>query len=132
MGESGPRTLCQITSFSLKSSAASSREKSTRADSSAPYALTKKRVVDTLPKRRNSMVLSVSPDTLHKIEEQMTLGHYSSADDLLADALAALAERREDVEAIRAGIEDVEAGRFRPLTEIDAEIRAKHSFNPRT
>ena len=33
-----------------------------------------------------------------------------------------------DLAAIQAGIDDVEAGRFRPFTEIDAEFRQKHNL----
>lgn len=35
---------------------------------------------------------------------------------------------KSDLEAIRAGIEDLEAGRFRPLTEVEAEIRKKYKI----
>ena len=72
----------------------------------------------------------VSPEIERRIHEQMALGQYSSPEDLLLDALAALAERRDDIAAIQAGIDDMEAGRMRPLEEVDAEIRAKHGFPP--
>jgi hypothetical protein len=38
---------------------------------------------------------------------------------------------KSDLEAIRAGIEDMEAGRFRLLSEVDVEFRAKHNIKPR-
>ena len=48
------------------------------------------------------------------------------ADALLADALARA--RAAEVEAIRVGFEDSDAGRVRPLAEIAAEKRAKYNL----
>jgi antitoxin ParD1/3/4 len=76
------------------------------------------------------MSYALSAEVERRINEQMELGHYNSPDDLLLDALEALAERRDDIEAIEAGIADMEAGRLRPIEEVDAEIRAKHGFPP--
>jgi antitoxin ParD1/3/4 len=76
------------------------------------------------------MSYALSPEVERRINEQMALGHYNSADDLLIDALAALAERRDDIAAIEDGIADMDAGRMRPLEEVDAAIRAKHGFPP--
>ncbi|HEV3416736.1 MAG TPA: type II toxin-antitoxin system ParD family antitoxin [Pirellulales bacterium] len=70
------------------------------------------------------MTYSFSPEIERQIDYQMALGKYTTADDLLRDALNALAERREDIAAVQAGLEDMEAGRVRPLTEVAAEIRA--------
>ena len=35
------------------------------------------------------------------------------------------------IEDIRQGIQDIEAGRFRPFEEVDAEIRKKFGFSPK-
>ena len=35
------------------------------------------------------------------------------------------------IEDIRQGIQDLEAGRFRPFEEVDAEIRKKFGFSPK-
>jgi len=43
----------------------------------------------------------------------------------------ALAER-EDLESIRRGIEQMEDGKGRQLSEVDAEIRQKLGFSPRS
>lgn len=74
------------------------------------------------------MSYTLSAEIERRIHEHLALGTYASTDDLLLDALSALDERLEDMAAIRAGIEDMEAGRVRPLEDVDAEIRAKHGF----
>ncbi|MGD9720400.1 MAG: type II toxin-antitoxin system ParD family antitoxin [Pirellulales bacterium] len=74
-------------------------------------------------------------DVQQLIHQQMSRGHYRSEDDLLRDALRALAQQQSAVEpdpiaveGIRRGLADVEAGRGRPLVEFDAEFRAKHNI----
>ena len=57
------------------------------------------------------------------VSEQVRLGPYGSAEEVLRDALRALAERNQDLAAIQAGIDDMEAGRLKPLSEVDADIR---------
>jgi Arc/MetJ-type ribon-helix-helix transcriptional regulator len=47
---------------------------------------------------------------------------YSSADEVLRDALAAL-QREEDLRAIQAGIDDEKAGRVTSFEEFDREFR---------
>ena len=68
------------------------------------------------------------PDVEHLVTEQMRHGAYKTPDDVLRDALQALAERNDDLAAIRAGVDDMEAGRLRPLAEVDAEIRKNLGF----
>jgi predicted transcriptional regulator len=50
---------------------------------------------------------------------------------VLRNALEALQQRDEDLAAITAGIADMEAGRYRPFAEIDAEFRQRHNI-PKT
>lgn len=76
------------------------------------------------------MSYRVPPDVERLVSEQMRQGSYESEDDVLRDALHALAEKNEDLAAIRAGIEDMEAGRMKPLRDVDAEIRRNLGFNP--
>jgi len=59
----------------------------------------------------------------------MAAGDYASQDDLLRDALAALAERKGDLASIQAGISDMETGRARPLEEVSDAIRRKHGWS---
>ncbi len=48
--------------------------------------------------------------------------------EMLPGKLAASKQELDDLASIRAGIADMEAGRFRPFAEIDAEFRAKHGI----
>ena len=72
------------------------------------------------------------PDVEQRIRQQMTEGHYESEDDLLRDALDALASRNADLAAIHAGVDDMEAGRMRPLTDVANDIRQKHGWTSET
>ncbi|MEX0977970.1 MAG: type II toxin-antitoxin system ParD family antitoxin [Pirellulales bacterium] len=76
------------------------------------------------------MSYRVPPDVEQLVSEQMRQGSYASEDDVLRDALNALAERNADLAAIRAGTEDMEAGRTKPLRDVDAEIRRNLGFPP--
>ncbi len=70
------------------------------------------------------MTYQLPPDIDQRIQSQIALGIYENPADVLNDALDALEQRRiADLEAIRAGIEDEKAGRVRPLTEVDRELR---------
>ena len=62
------------------------------------------------------------------VKNQMALGGYASEDDLLRDALLALAERREVLADIRDGLKELDAAGGRPLAEVDAELRRKHGI----
>jgi antitoxin ParD1/3/4 len=69
-------------------------------------------------------------DLEQKIADYLGSGQYASMEEVLREAFAALDRQEADLAAIRAGLEDVEAGRYRPLEEIDAEIRKKYNFQP--
>jgi Arc/MetJ-type ribon-helix-helix transcriptional regulator len=77
------------------------------------------------------MAHQFSSDVDRLIRERMVAGGYRSEDDLLRDALAALAERADDLAAIEAGIDDLNAGRTIPLAAVDAKIRTDLGFSPR-
>ncbi len=68
------------------------------------------------------------PDVEQRIRDQIALGNYTNEDDVLRDALEALAFRNADLAAIRAGVEDMEAGRMRPIGEVAEDIRRKHGW----
>lgn len=59
------------------------------------------------------------------VRQQMASGKYVSENELLARALRLLAEYDETVTDLRAGLEDENAGRLRPLRDVDAELRQK-------
>ena len=77
------------------------------------------------------MAYQFPPDLDRLIRDRMAAGGYRSEDDVLRAALDALAERSEDNAAIRAGVEDMNAGRTKPLADVDAAIRHELGFSPR-
>ncbi len=68
------------------------------------------------------------PDVEQRIRDQIALGNYANEDEVLRDALEALDARNADLAAIRAGVEDMEAGRMRPIAQVADEIRRKHGW----
>lgn len=68
------------------------------------------------------------PEVDSLVRSQMATGRYATEDELLKDALLTLSEREETLGDIRAGIEDMEAGRIRPLDDVADDIRRKHGF----
>jgi len=69
------------------------------------------------------------PNIDRLVKEQMASGAYESEDDVLADALRALAARNADLSAVNDAIQDMEAGDSgRPLIEVANEIREKHGW----
>jgi predicted transcriptional regulator len=75
-----------------------------------------------------SMAYAFPPDLRQLIHEQLATGQYVSEDDVLRDALTALKWRSAEIAAIAEGIEDMEAGRYRSVDEVDADLRRKHNF----
>ena len=69
------------------------------------------------------------PDVQEQLRQRVASGRYASEADVLRDALAALEWRDQELAAIQAGIEDMEAGRIRPFSEADAEIREHFGFS---
>jgi putative addiction module CopG family antidote len=72
------------------------------------------------------MSADLSPDIWKEIERQVATGVFASPDEVLREALAALREREQEVLAIQEGIEDMEAGRVRPLRDFDREFRHRN------
>ncbi len=71
------------------------------------------------------MSYTLPADLTRTIEALIATGKYASHDEVLRNALDALRQRDEDLAAIEAGIADMEAGRYRPFAEIDAEFRKR-------
>ncbi len=75
------------------------------------------------------MAYQFPPDVQQLIRAGMAFGNYATEDDVLREALHALIQRNEDFHAIKAGIADMNAGRMRPIREVDAEIRSRLGFS---
>ncbi len=72
------------------------------------------------------------PDVGQRIHTQLERGCFQTEDDVLRAAITALERENSDLVAIQQGIADIDAGRFRPFTQIDAEFRRTHNLAERT
>ena len=66
-------------------------------------------------------------DLDQQVKHYLASGHYQTEEDVLRDALRALADERAVLDDIRQGMKDLETGRGRSLEAIDADIRMKHN-----
>ena len=57
------------------------------------------------------------------VQEELASGAYKSEDDVLIEALQALRDRDATIAGIREGVADLDAGRVRPLDDVDAQRR---------
>ena len=73
------------------------------------------------------MNLQVPADIEASVRAFVTSGQFASEEEVLRNALAALKHQR-NVAMIKQGVADLEAGRYRPFDEIDAEIRQRFGF----
>ena len=62
------------------------------------------------------------------VREELATGVYNSEDDVLVEAMQALRDRDETIAGIREGLSDLDAGRVRLLSDVDAELRTKHGI----
>jgi Arc/MetJ-type ribon-helix-helix transcriptional regulator len=67
-------------------------------------------------------------DVSQLVRTQLAQGGYASEDDVLRDALRALAQQQEVFSDIRAGLAELDAGGGRPLEEVDSELRRKYGI----
>lgn len=63
-----------------------------------------------------------------QIDRLIESGSFSSSNDVLRAALAALDRQQDDVAAIREGIADLNAGRCLSFEVFDAEMRREYDF----
>jgi putative addiction module CopG family antidote len=78
------------------------------------------------------MSVDLSPDVWNEIQRQLASGSYTSPDEVLRDALAALRSRDDEVVAIQEAIDEMEAGRGRPFREFDREFRERNGLPTRS
>lgn len=77
-------------------------------------------------KRIAEAVGNADPATVNMLLERV------SQDKELLVGLASEEVSHVDVEAVKEGIADYRAGRTRPFSEVDAEIREQFGFKPRS
>jgi Arc/MetJ-type ribon-helix-helix transcriptional regulator len=65
---------------------------------------------------------------LNEIQRQVATGAFATPDDVVREALAALRSRDDEVLAIQQGIDDMKAGRVKPLREFDREFRRRNGL----
>ena len=68
------------------------------------------------------------PDLDHQVKHYLASGQYQTEEEVLRDALQALAEEQNVRDDIRQGLEDLQAGRGRPLEDVDADLRKKYNI----
>lgn len=75
------------------------------------------------------MNLEIPADVSFDMAAFVRSGRFADEAEVLRRAMALL-RREEEIAAIQAGIDEMEAGRGRPWEEVDADIRAKLGFKP--
>jgi predicted transcriptional regulator len=73
------------------------------------------------------MSLDLPTDVSASLSHFIAFNGYKDEVEVIRDALTAL-EHRKNVEAIKEGIADMEAGRVRPWEDVKAELDAKFGF----
>lgn len=73
------------------------------------------------------MTLQLPSDLSATVEAFLAGGRYKDEFEVLREALAAL-QHRANVAAIQEGVDDMFAGRYRTLEEVDAQIREKYGL----
>jgi putative addiction module CopG family antidote len=82
------------------------------------------------------MSVDLSPEVLSEIQRQVATGVFSTPDEVVREALAALRTRdeasrreREEVQAaLYEATEDLKAGRYRPAADVSRDIRRKFNL----
>ena len=68
----------------------------------------------------------ISPDLEHFVQQEISSGRFADRDAVIAHALRLLQhEREETIAGIRRGLEDVAAGRGRPLDVVFDDLRSE-------
>lgn len=71
----------------------------------------------------------IAPDVLRLISHELALGGYIDEQDVLRQALVALAEQRDTVAGIERGLADAAAGRVVSRDDFERDFRARHGIS---
>jgi Arc/MetJ-type ribon-helix-helix transcriptional regulator len=74
------------------------------------------------------MSLIIPADVQERVNALLGTGLYSSEEEILRAAVAALEQQNADLAAIQGGINDLENGRYRPFADFDAEFRKRNQI----
>ena len=74
------------------------------------------------------MSLIIPADVQQRMNTLLGTGRYSSGEEILRAAVAALEEQDADLTAIQGGISDMDNGRYRPFADFDAEFRKRNQI----
>ena len=74
------------------------------------------------------MSLIIPVDVQQRVTKLLGTGRYTSEEEILRAAVAALEEQNADLTAIKSGINDMENGRYRPFADFDAEFRKRNQI----
>ena len=76
------------------------------------------------------MQYQFSSEVNERIDAQLALGVFKTPDEVVINALDALDQQNADLASIKRGLEDEQAGRLRPLREVDREFRLRNGVSP--
>jgi putative addiction module CopG family antidote len=74
------------------------------------------------------MSIDLAPDVWSEIQRHVASGVFTTPDEVMREALAALRAREQEYVAIQEGIDDMESGRVRPIREFDREFRRRNGL----
>jgi len=73
-------------------------------------------------------MVQLPPDLDQQVKNFVAIGQYQTEEEVMRDALRALADEQHVFDDIRQGFQDLEAGHGRPLENIDADLRKKYNI----
>ena len=74
------------------------------------------------------MALIIPADVQERVNVLLGMGRYTSEEEILRVAVAALEQQNGDLAAIQSGVNDLVNERFQPFTDFDAEFRKQNQI----
>lgn len=71
---------------------------------------------------------TISKEVFNLVAAEMEKGKYTSSNDVLLQAMAALADQRQAVDGIRRGLADYRAGRVQTRRQADRKFRRNNQL----